>query len=570
MFLPATTLEMKDLGWDEFDIILVTGDAYIDSPHIGVAVIGKSLVKAGYRVGVISQPDINSASDVMRLGEPALFWGVTGGSIDSLVANYTPLKKKRKSDDYTPGGRNTKRPDRAVIVYANLIRRFSSKRRPIVLGGIEASLRRIAHYDFWSDTIRRSILFDAKADILVYGMGEYAAVELAQRLSRGQDYKDMRGICYISRDKPSDALELPSFEDVLTGTDSFIAMFHAFYENNDPVTGKRLSQRHADRYLVHNPPWPVLTEDELDAVYGLDFEREVHPHDRAQGEVKALQTIAFSITTHRGCMGQCNFCSITMHEGAHVVSRSEGSILAEAERIASLPGFKGYLQDVGGPTANMYGLTCSKKGVSGVCRTRRCLYPEICPGLSVDHSRQTELLKRLRSIPGVKKAFVTSGIRHDLVCADKGHGRAYLKELAGHHVSGQLKLAPEHTEKGVLARMGKAGIDSLTEFRDLFLALSREKGLRQFLTYYFLAAHPGCSETDMKRLGAFIRKHLKLIPEQVQIFTPTPSTFSTLMYCTGRDPFTGERLFVERDPKKKALQKDILTAGRRGGCREVP
>jgi uncharacterized radical SAM protein YgiQ len=559
MFLPTTSREMKALGWDGLDVILVTGDAYIDSPHIGVAVVGKALLKAGYRVGIISQPNTTSPTDIMRLGEPALFWGITGGSIDSMVANYTPLKKRRKSDDYTPGGLNVKRPDRAVIVYANLIRQFSKQKKPLVLGGIEASLRRIAHYDFWSDSIRRSILFDAKADILVYGMGEYPVMELARRLSSDHDYGEVRGICFIRKEKPQDSIELPSYETILKDANTFIEMFHAFYRNNNPITGNRLCQRHGDRYLVHNKPWPPLTEHELDATYELGFEREAHPHEQALGEVKALETIRFSITTHRGCVGQCNFCAISMHEGAGVISRSEGSIIAEAKRLTSHPKFKGHIQDVGGPTANMYGFSCTANTRKGICNHRRCLYPGICTHLDINHKRQQHLLEKLRAIPGIKKAFVSSGILPDLVCADKHCGESYLNELAEHHVSGQMKLAPEHVGPGVLNKMGKAGIASLLEFRDRFLKISREKGKKQFLTYYFLAAHPGCTEMDMKRLKFFVNKNLKLNPKQVQIFTPTPSTYSTLMYYTGLDPFTGEKIFVEKDPVCKKRQKDILT-----------
>jgi len=507
-------------------------------------------------VGIISQPEIRSRDDIMRLGEPQLFWGITAGSIDSMVANYTPLKKRRKSDDYTPGGLNTQRPDRAVIVYSNLIRQHSKHRKPLVLGGIEASLRRIAHYDFWSNSIRRSIIFDAKADILVYGMGEYPAVELAHRMKSGKDYRDMRGICYISRDVPEGFSELPSFEDVSVDAEAFTRMFHLFYRNNASAQG--LYQRHGDRVLVHNPPWPTLTEQELDASYDLDFEREVHPRDQALGVVKAMDTIRFSITTHRGCLGQCNFCSISMHEGPCVVSRSEGSIIAEARRLSENPVFKGFIQDVGGPTANMYGFVCTKRKTPGLCHPRRCLYPDICPHLKIDHLRSRNLLTEIRSMPGIKKAFVNSGIRFDLICADRRSGNAYLEELAWHHVSGQMKLAPEHSEPGVLRRMGKSGIGSLLDFRDRFLRLSREKEKKQFLTYYFLAAHPGCSEADMKRLKTFISQNLRLNPEQVQIFTPTPSTYSTLMYYTGNDPFTGEKIFVEKDPVCKKKQKDIL------------
>ncbi|HPI92218.1 MAG TPA: YgiQ family radical SAM protein [Deltaproteobacteria bacterium] len=558
MFLPATREEMNALGWDRLDVVLVTGDAYIDSPHIGVAVVGKALLRVGFRVGVVSQPDTSSDMDILRLGEPALFWGVTGGSIDSMVANYTPLKKRRKSDDYTPGGMNTRRPDRAVIVYTNLIRRFSRSRAPVVLGGIEASLRRIAHYDFWSDAVRRSILFDAKADIIVYGMAENPVVELARRISSGKDHRDLRGICFIGRDRPDGYEEIPSYEDVSTDMDAFQDMFHAFARNNDPATGVGFCQRHGDRFLIHNPPWPVLAGEELDDICALEFEREVHPRDRALGEVKAMETIRFSITTHRGCLGRCNFCSIGVHEGTVVVSRSEASILLEAERIAGHPRFKGIIRDVGGPTANMYGMGCTR-GAAGSCRDRRCLYPGVCPALDISHERQTGILKRLRAIPGIRKAFVASGIRHDLVCSDVRHGDAYLEELTAHHVSGQLKLAPEHCIPAVLDRMAKPGTDALLTFRDAFSRLNRLADRKQFLTYYFLAAHPGCTEEDMKRLRAYIDRHLKLTPEQVQIFTPTPSTYSTLMYCTGRDPFTGEHIFVERDPRRKQRQKDILT-----------
>lgn len=558
MFLPETREEMTALGWDRPDIVLITGDAYIDSPHIGVAVVGKALERAGFRVGVVSQPDTGSGADILRFGEPTLFWGVTGGSIDSMAANYTPLKKRRKTDDYTPGGLNTKRPDRAVIVYTNLIRRFSSGRAPVVLGGIEASLRRIAHYDFWSNKIRRSILFDAKADLLVYGMGEYPAVELASRFLSGRDYRDMPGICHIAGDRPAGYAELPSYEDVREDMDAFTEMFLAFSGHSSHASGTGMCQRHGDRFLIHNPPWPVLTGQELDNTFDLDFEREVHPHDSARGIVRAMDTIRFSITTHRGCMGRCNFCSISVHEGPAVVSRSEASILREARRIVEHPLFKGIIQDVGGPTANMYAMRCTR-GATGICMDKRCLNPGPCPRIEFGHQHQTMLLRQLRAVPGVRRAFVASGIRHDLVCADKRHGEEYLEELAGHHVSGQLKLAPEHCVPAVLQRMAKPGIDGLLEFRDRFTRLSRQADRRQFLTYYFLAAHPGCTESDMRRLREYVDNHLKLTPEQVQIFTPTPSTFSTLMYCTGRDPFTGERIHVERDPVGKQRQKDILT-----------
>lgn len=563
MFLPTTRKELDQLGWDQLDVILVTGDSYIDSPFIGIAVIGKVLSHAGYRVGVIAQPDINSDEDICRLGEPRLFWGVSGGSIDSMVANYTALKKKRKSDDYTPGGKNDRRPDRATIVYANLIRRFSKNTRPIVLGGIEASLRRIAHYDFWSDRIRSSILFDAKANYLLYGMAEKSIVELADGLKVGDDVRNIRGLCYISNKKdfetiPDDYMELPACETVKMDKYSLIDMFHIFYQNSDPLTAKGLYQKHGTRYLVQNPPSPCLTQNELDEVYALDFERAQHPYYESQGKVKALQTIRFSIPTHRGCYGECNFCSIAVHQGRTVQWRSSKSILTEVRELTQSPDFKGYIMDLGGPTANMYGIECRKKITRGHCQKKRCLYPVVCPLLKADHRKQLDLLKQIRQIAGVKKVFVASGIRYDLLLSDESHGKQYLQEIVNHHVSGQMKIAPEHTEEKVLNKMGKPGTDSLIKFKELFDQMSRAAGKKQFLTYYFIAAHPGCTEKDMQNMKRFISQKLKMYPEQVQIFTPLPSTYSALMYATEMDPFTREPIFVEKELRKKAWQKAII------------
>jgi uncharacterized radical SAM protein YgiQ len=557
VFIPTTRQECETLGWENLDIVLVTGDSYVDSPFIGVSVIGQVLLRAGYRVGIIAQPDLQTA-DIGRLGEPELFWGVTGGSIDSMVANYTATKKRKKSDDLTPGGRNNRRPDRAVIVYANLIRRHFKNTRPIVLGGVEASLRRIAHYDYWSDSVRRSILFDAKADILVYGMAEKTVVALAERLRAGQEIADLRGICHIAREKPAGAIELPSFEEVTRNKQAFIDMFHIFYRNNDPRTAKTLYQQQDTRYLVQNPPALPLTQQELDEVYELDFERDQHPFYEKLGPVKALETIRFSLTTHRGCYGECNFCSIAVHQGRTVRWRSEDSIVREAKRLTLLPGFRGIIQDVGGPTANMYGFECEKKTAHGSCPEKLCLYPELCPQMEVDHSRQLALLRRLRQIEGVKKVFVASGIRYDLVLADQEHGQAYLREVIRHHTSGQMKVAPEHTQDHVLRRMGKPGREVLLRFRDLFTRLTKAARKEQYLTYYLIAAHPGCTEQDMRALKRFASRHLQINPRQVQIFTPTPSTYSSLMYYTETDPFTGEPLFVEKDLVKKERQKSIL------------
>ncbi len=565
MFLPTTLEEVTQLGWDGLDVILVSGDSYIDSPYIGVALIGKVLLNAGYRVGVIAQPEVTTDLDISRLGEPRLFWGVTAGSVDSMVANYTALKKPRRSDDYTPGGENTRRPDRASIIYANIIRRYSKRlhpgqaARPIVLGGIEASLRRVAHYDFWDDKVRRSILFDAKADYILYGMAENATLEFAAALRDGRDPHDLRGLCYIAGEAKPGYLELPSFETVAADRLAFIEMFHAFYKNNDPLNGQGLCQQHGTRYLVQNPPAPYQTQAELDAVYSLDFERRQHPYYEARGQVRALETIRFSISTHRGCFGECNFCAIAVHEGRTVRWRSSESILDELDHIRLMPEFKGYIQDLGGPTANMYGFECDKKLKNGACPSKHCLSPELCPLLEVDHRPLLELLRKARQVPGVKKVFVASGLRYDMILSDAICGDTYLKEIVEHHVSGQLKVAPEHSDEEVLRLMGKPGGDSLIKFKGRFDSLSRSSGKPQFLTYYLIAAHPGCSVQAMLSLKEFVSRELHVHPEQVQIFTPTPSTYSSLMYYTELDPFTLRPLFVEKDPRRKEHQKDIIT-----------
>jgi uncharacterized radical SAM protein YgiQ len=557
-FLPTGIGEMKALGWEKPDIILVTGDTYIDSPYIGVAVIGRVLLNAGYKTAVIPQPDMSSGADITRLGEPLLFWGITGGSVDSLVANYTAAKKRRNTDDFTPGGVNNRRPDRAVIQYANLIRRYFKDTVPLVLGGMEASLRRIAHYDFWSNKIRKSILLDAKGDFLVYGMGEKTVVQLARALKTGSPCTGIPGLCFLSKDKPQDYIELPSFEDVSGDKKKFIEMFDIFYRNNDPLSAGGLFQSYGSRYLVQNPPSPGLSQEELDAVHGLDYQREVHPHYQSLGAVKAMDTIRFSIPTHRGCYGECNFCAIAVHQGRTVSWRSEASILREAEAISRLPDFKGVITDAGGATANMYGFECRLKLEKGACADKRCLYPEVCRGLKPDHGKLSNLLKKLRSTPGVRHVFTASGIRHDLIFADLKNGMAYLTEVVFHHVSGQLKIALEHCEEDILALMGKPAIKSLLDFKNAFDALSKKAGKKQFLTYYLIAAHPGCGISHMTALKRFTRENLKINPEQVQIFTPTPSTWSSVMYHTETNPFTGEKLYVEKSVIGKERQKNLV------------
>lgn len=563
MFIPTTQEEFIKSGWDHLDVILVSGDTYIDSPYSGVAIIGKVLLNAGYKVGIIAQPDVNSPQDITRLGEPRLFWGITAGLMDSMVANTTALGKPRHTDDHTPGGVNNRRPNRACIVYTNLVRRYFKQTVPIVLGGVEASLRRIPHYDFWSDSIRRSILFDAKADYVLYGMADRAILEFAEKLTLSEDPRQVKGLCYIDKVAPEDALELPGYEEVIASKSSFIDMFNMFYRNNDPVSAQKLAIRHADRYLVHNPPALSLTQAELDAVYALDFEHAVHPYYKAQGEVRAMDTIRFSIPTHRGCYGECNFCSITVHEGRTVSWRSKESILSEARKMVRRPGFKGNIQDLSGPTANMYGFECRVKSLRGACPDKRCLYPDVCPILPLTHQPQIELLRELRKIEGIKKVFIGSGIRHDMVLMDGNFGDEYLKELVEHHVSGQLKLAPEHTQPAVLKRMGKPGTGSLLAFKKRFDGLSQVVRKQQFLTYYLIAAHPGCTDGDMLALKEFTSQKLGILPEQVQIFTPTPSTYASLMYYTEMDPFTREHFFVEKNTERRAYQKMIIT-GRPG------
>lgn len=555
MYLPTTREEMQNLGWDALDVILVSGDSYIDSPFSGIAVIGKLLMRAGYRVGVIAQPRIDGPDDITRLGEPALFWGVSGGAVDSMVANYTATRRRRKNDDYTPGGLNNRRPDRAVIAYTNIIRRFFKNTRPIVLGGIEASLRRVTHYDYWSDRLRGSILFDSKADYLLYGMADSSVLELAATLKAGGDVTNVRGLCYIAPHPRDEYIELPSYEACAADPQVFTQMFHLFYQNNDPLTANGLCQQHLGRWLVQNPPALYPSRAEMDAIYALDFERAQHPYYEKQGTVRALETIRFAISTHRGCYGECNFCAIAVHEGRTVRWRSPESILDEARQLTRHPEFKGNILDVGGPTANMYGFECARKLKKGVCADKRCLCPEICPALKIDHSPQMDLLEKLRRLPGVKKVFVASGIRYDMVLADKKFGRAYLQQVVDHHVSGQMKVAPEHTEDHVLRRMGKPGRQALLQFKEMFDQLNRQSGKPQFLTYYLIAAYPGCTENDMRNVKAFASQKLHIHPEQVQIFTPTPSTYSSLMYYTGKDPFTGETLFVEKDIARKERQK---------------
>ena len=576
-FLPTTKKEMDKLGWEQCDVILVSGDAYIDSPFIGVAVVGRILQKLGFKVGMIGQADINSDIDIKRLGEPKLYWGVSGGSIDSMVANYTSTKKFRNSDDYTPGGVNNKRPDRAVLVYTNLIRRYFKNTVPIVLGGIEASLRRVTHYDYWQNKLKKPILFDSKADIIIYGMGEIALMELTNKINilqiesvkqnvqitKLENYentiKTVRGICYISKVPTETYHQVPSFDECLKDKEKYIDLFDKFYDNNDPISANGLCQKVDTRYAIQTPPCDYLNEQEMDEISNLPFTRELHPFHRPQGKVKCLETIKFSIMTHQGCWGECNFCAIGVHQGRTIRTRSEDNIVAEATQFKEYKDFKGIISDLGGPTANMYGYECNKKLKLGTCDYQRCVdSKDLCSSMKPDHSRLMNMNKRVKEIPGIRKAFVASGIRYDMITEDKKHGYAYLKSLVNEHISGQMKVAPEHTVQKVLDLMGKPGKQTLIDFKKLYDKLNKEAGKKQFLTYYLIAAHPGCEEKDMHELKRFTSQELKMNPEQAQVFIPTPGTYSALMYYTELDPVTRKKIFVEKDTKRKERQKAIV------------
>ncbi len=558
MFLPTTKEEMKQRGWEQCDVILVSGDAYIDSPFIGVAVVGRILENLGFKVGIIGQPDVNS-DDITRLGEPKLYWGVSGGSIDSMVSNYTATKKFRNSDDYTPGGKNNKRPDRATLVYTNLIRRFFKNTVPVVLGGIEASLRRTTHYDYWTNKLRKPVLFDAKADYLIYGMGEMAIREFTTALAEGKDPKEVRGVCYISKEPVEEYIQLPSHDECLKDKEKYIDLFDDFYKNNDPINAQGLCQKVDSRYSIQNPPCDYLDEAEMDEVASYHYERDLHPYHKKEGTVKCLETIKFSIQTHHGCWGECNFCAIGVHQGRTIRTRSEKNILQEAKEFTKMKDFKGIISDVGGPTANMYGYECGKKLKKGTCDDIRCVdFDRLCKVMKVDHSRHLKLLRDIRQVPGIKKAFVASGLRYDFIPADKKYGYEYLKELVNHHISGQMKVAPEHTSNRVLKLMGKPGKQPLIDFKNMYDKLNKEAGKKQFLTYYLIAAHPGCEEKDMHELKQFTTHELKMNPEQAQVFTPTPGTYSSVMYYTELDPVTRKKIFVEKDNARKEKQKNIV------------
>ena len=559
-FLPITREEMKERGWDQVDFVYVSGDAYVDHPSFGHAIITRLLESRGYRVGIIAQPDWRKPESVQVFGEPRLGFLVSAGNMDSMVNHYSVSKKRRKTDAYTPGGEMGKRPDYACVVYGNLIRQ-TYKKTPIILGGIEASLRRMAHYDYWSDKLKRSVLLDSGADVISYGMGEHSIVELAEALDAGIPVEDITYIAGTvvktkSLDSIYDAEILPSFEDLKADKMNYARSFYTQYLNTDAFNGKRLVEPYSEHlYVVQNPPALPLSEGEMDDVYGLPYMRTYHPSYEKDGGVPAISEVKFSLISNRGCFGGCSFCALTFHQGRIMQVRSHESLLDEAKMITQEKDFKGYIHDVGGPTANFRQPSCEKQLTRGVCKNRQCLFPKPCPNLKVDHRDYIKLLKELRDIPKVKKVFIRSGIRFDYVVADKSD--AFLEELCRYHVSGQLKVAPEHVSDDVLTLMGKPENSIYQEFVKKYNKMNQKIHKDQYLVPYLMSSHPGSRMKDAVELAEHIRD-LGYMPEQVQDFYPTPSTISTCMYYTGVDPRTMRPVYVPKNPHEKAMQRALI------------
>ena len=551
---------MIERGWDSVDFVYVIGDAYVDHPSFGHAIISRVLESHGYRVGIISQPDWKNKKSIQVFGKPRLGFLVSAGNMDSMVNHYSVSKKRRKTDAYTPGGEMGKRPDYACVVYGNLIRQ-TYKKTPIILGGIEASLRRLAHYDYWSDRLKRSVLLDSGADIISYGMGERSIVEIADALDAGipvneLTYIDGTVVKIKDRDRIYDAEFLPSYEDLKADKKTYADSFYTQYLNTDAFNGKRLAEPYSDHlFVVQNPPSKPLSVSEMDDVYSLPYTRTYHPSYEAEGGIPAISEIRFSLISNRGCFGGCSFCALTFHQGRIVQVRSHESLLKEAEIITKEKDFKGYIHDVGGPTANFRHPSCKKQTEHGVCRNRQCLFPKPCGNLDADHSDYVSLLKKLRELPGVKKVFIRSGIRFDYLLADRK--RDFLKELCQYHVSGQLKVAPEHVARPVLSLMGKPEHSVYEKFTEEFYKMNAKIGKKQYLVPYLMSSHPGSTLKEAVELAEYCRD-LGYMPEQVQDFYPTPSTLSTCMYYTGLDPRTGQKVYVPKNPHEKAMQRALI------------
>ena len=559
-YLPVSEQDMKERGITQLDFVYVCGDAYIDHPSFGHAIIARILESHGYSVGIIAQPDWKNDSPISVLGTPRLGFLVSAGNMDSMVNHYSVSKKRRSADAYTPGGVMGKRPDYATVVYCNLIRR-TYKNIPVIIGGIEASLRRLAHYDYWSDKVKRSILLDSGADLISYGMGERSIVEIADALNAGIAVKDITyidGTVYKTKNREIiyDAIELPSFDMIKTDKRLFADSFYTQYCNTDPFSGKRLYEPYPNGiYVVQNPPAKPLSETEMDEVYALPYMRNYHPSYEDAGGVPAIREIKFSLISNRGCFGGCSFCALTFHQGRIIQTRSHDSIIKEAELITKEPDFKGYIHDVGGPTANFRAPACKKQLTKGACPLKQCLFPSLCKNLEVDHRDYIALLRKLRELPGVKKVFIRSGIRFDYLMYDKD--RTFLRELCEHHVSGQLKVAPEHISNTVLSRLGKPDVSVYRKFVTAYNQMNAKLGKKQYLVPYLMSSHPGSTLKEAIELAEYLRD-LGYMPEQVQDFYPTPSTISTCMYYTGLDPRTMEPVYVATNPHEKAMQRALI------------
>lgn len=558
-FLPVNKLDMQERGWEQLDFIVISGDAYVDHPSFGTAIVSRVLEHAGYRVGIIAQPDWHSTDDFKRLGRPRLGFLVGAGNLDSMVNHYTVTKKHRKEDAYSPGGKMGLRPDRATLAYVNRLRE-AYKKTPIIIGGVEASLRRFAHYDYWSNSVRRSMLVDSEADLLIYGMSERQVVEVADFLNAGLDIRylhHLQGTCYVTQDDEvlKDGIRIPDYETVVEDTVAYAKAFKVQYDEQDPIRGHTLIQRHKDRWLVQNPPAMPLTTEEMDEVYALPYARTWHPDYDKAGGVPAIEEVQYSLVSERGCFGACSFCALTFHQGRIIQARSHDSLLEEAKILTEQPNFKGYIHDVGGPTANFRFPSCAKQLKVGTCKDRQCLWPKPCPHLKIDHSDYLALLRKLREVPKVKKVFIRSGIRYDYLLADKSD--EFMKELVTHHVSGQLKVAPEHISDSVLQCMGKPCGKLYKQFAEKFFEVSKAVGKEQYLVPYLMSSHPGSTLKSAIELAEYLRD-MGYQPEQVQDFYPTPGTLSTCMFHTGLDPRTMKPVYVPKDFEEKRMQRALL------------
>lgn len=558
-FLPISKEDLAKRNIDQLDFIIVSGDAYVDHPSFGTAIIGRTLESQGFTVGIIAQPKWHNCEDFKRLGRPKYGFLVNSGNIDSMVNHYTTAKKVRHEDLYSPGGEAGHRPDRALIVYCNRIRE-AFKDIPIAIGGIEASLRRFSHYDYWDNKVRRSILLDTKADLLMYGMGEKTVIQIADLLRYGANMKNItsvRGTCYVTNDISNikNAVIVPSFEEVSTDKKAYNEAYKLEYYEQDSIIGRTIIQKHGNRYLVQNPPQDNLTQEEMDMAYNLPYTRTYHPIYEAKGGIPAIKEVKFSITSHRGCFGSCSFCALTFHQGRVIQNRSQESIINEAKLLTTLPDFKGYIHDIGGPTADFRHRACKKQEVHGTCKTKQCMFPEPCKNLIIDHTEYLSLLKKVRKLPGIKKVFIRSGIRYDYLIHDKNE--SFFKELCEHHISGQLKVAPEHVVPKVLNQMGKPTREVYDRFVKRYFEINKKLDKKQFLVPYLMSSHPGSDLDAAIELAQYIKK-MGYTPEQVQDFYPTPGSLSTTIYYTGVNPLTGEEVYVPKTPEEKEMQRALI------------